>query len=223
MSSNPAPPADVRAGRPRVVEYALYAIVARCVFSVAASLTLFASRGSLTRSLAKSNPTWDAAKLHSQVSSAQKSNLIAAVGGVVVVLVIAKFIFDGRNWARWVFALISFVVTGDVLSVLNLFRGDSPGAYRGLTGLAGLAVIAAIFLLFLRAANPWFQPAGKVSASPLRMMFGGGRPVAPAPVAPAEPAVNLSKTKRPQPARRPNGSPRPAAKSPRAKSRRPAE
>lgn len=244
MSSNPAPAeteSSAPAGRSRTVQYALYAILARCVFAIGAAFALYGARGEVAANNARVHPDWSADKLHTTVDQTLRSNLIASIGSVLVVLLIAKFIRDGRNWARWLFAVISFLVTGDVLGVTGFFRGHNVG-FRLLTGLTGLAAIAAIFFLFLRSSSAYFRPAGAVSVSPLRALLGGrgalanaraatgagptvsGRtPGVPAVIQPGVPPPVETRPADPADPAAPAGS-RPRtrrAMSPRAKSRRP--
>src|ERR1700712_1853824 len=145
----------VRTARPRPVELALYAIVARCLLAIAAAVALFGARGELSRNLIKLHPEWSPATLSQHVDSGLRTNLVLSIVYVVLVLLIAKFIRDGRNWARWLFALFSFLVTGDVLRVTGFFTGENV-AFRLLSGLTGLAAVAAIVLLFLPSANGYF-------------------------------------------------------------------
>ena len=105
MTTNPAPAAELGAeepaGRPRTVDLALYAILLRCLFAVAAAFALFGAKPELRRNAAILHPDWSAATLVSRVDSELRSNLVVTFVYVALVLLIAKFIRDGRNWAPW--------------------------------------------------------------------------------------------------------------------------
>ncbi len=176
MTTNPAPAAELGAeepaGRPRTVDLALYAILLRCLFAVAAAFALFGAKPELRRNAAILHPDWSAATLVSRVDSELRSNLVVTFVYVALVLLIAKFIRDGRNWARWLYALVAFLVAGDVLRVTGFFTGENV-PFRLLSGMTGVSAAAAIVLLFLPLSSSYFRPAGAESVSPLRLLFGG--------------------------------------------------
>lgn len=135
-----------------------------------------------------------------------------------LVLLIAKYIRDGRNWARWLYVFIAFLVAGDVLRVAGFFTGDNL-LFRLLSGLTGVAATVAVVLLFLPSSSAYFRPA----AGSARPLFGGlgaargktGRPVAAqAPVSLDKPVSSRGKRAA---AARPDGADRP---TPRPKSRK---
>lgn len=248
MKANPPPESDPGATRvrPRNVDLALGAIVLRCVLALASAFALFGAKDELRRNAAELNPEWSPATLSERIDSQLRSNVVLTLIYIALILLIAKFIRDGRNWARWLYAFVAFLVAGDMLRVTGFFTGDNL-LFRMLSGLTGVASIASIVLLFSPSSTAYFRPvAGAGSMSPLRTLFGG-RGVAArgdasltgagsqgsqgagsqgagskagataAGARTAEP-VSLSKpaAKR-APDRRPNGSKRPA---PRAKSRK---
>ncbi|MEO6500302.1 MAG: hypothetical protein ABIQ09_00135 [Jatrophihabitantaceae bacterium] len=237
MKANTRPESDSgdpRAVRPRNVDLAVSAIALRCVLALASAFALFGAKDELRRNAAELHPEWSPATLAERVDSELRSNVILTLVYIALILLIAKFIRDGRNWARWLYAFIALLVAGDVLRVTGFFTGDNL-LFRLLSGFTGVAAIAALVLLFSPSSSAYFRSAAGAGMSPLRTLFGGraaalaaredaGRPNAGRPVAgqqagasAAEP-VSLSKpaTKRPAD-RRPNGSKRPA---PRAKSRK---
>jgi hypothetical protein len=185
-----------RADRPRNVELALGAILVRCVLALAAACALFGAKAELRRNAATLHPEWSAATLSDKVDGVLRTNVLLTVVYIGLVLLVAKFIRDGRNWARWLYAFVAFFVARDVFQVVGFFSGDNL-AFRLLSGLTGLASIVAIVLLFLPSSAGYFRPGGAV-ASPLGALFTGlatsrarnapGRAAAPA-VAP----VSLTK------------------------------
>ncbi|HEX8081329.1 MAG TPA: hypothetical protein VF557_14055 [Jatrophihabitans sp.] len=238
MKANTTPESDPGAtrARPRNVDLALGAIVLRCLLALASAFALFGAKDELRRNAAELHPEWSAATLVERVDSELRSNVLLTLIYIALVLLIAKFIRDGRNWARWLYAFVAFLVAGDVLRVTGFFTGDNL-LFRLLSGFTGVASLASIVLLFSPSSTAFFRPVGGPgSMSPLRTLFGSraaavasrgdaGRPgggtqgaATKGPgTATAEP-VSLSKpaAKR-APDRRPNGSKRPA---PRAKSRK---
>ena len=160
-----------RASRPRHVDLALGAILLRCVLALAAAFALFGAKAELRRNAATLHPEWSAATLAERVDSELRSNVVLTVLYIGLVLLIAKYIRDGRNWARWLYTFVAFLVAGDVLRITGFFSGDNI-LFRLLSGLTGLASLAAIVLLFLPASTAYFRPAG-APASPLSALFGG--------------------------------------------------
>lgn len=222
MSTLPSSDADggdpVRR-RPPTVDYAVYAIVARSLFAVLSAFAAYLARDEFTRSLAKSNPSYSAAKLHDTVSTSLRLNILQTAIFTLLILLIAKFIRDGKSWARWVFIIMSLLITGDVLRVTAFFTSGNV-IYRICIGMTGVASIAAIVFLFLRPSRVWFVRPG---ASPLSLgsMFSPRAPRIP-PTATTAPAGRPSLRKQPPtagPASPPPVVGRPPA--PRAKSRRP--
>ena len=150
---------DAIARRPPTVDYAVYAIVTRSAFAVLSAFAAYLARAEFTAALAKANPTYSAAKVHDTVSGALRLNVLQTVIFTLLILLVAKFIRDGKGWARWVYVIMSLVVTGDVLRV-TAFVSSGNLIYRICIGMTGLASIAAIALLFLRPSRAWFVRAG---------------------------------------------------------------
>lgn len=227
MSQNSTPDVASRPDRPRLVDYALYALVARCVFALGSAFAIYGARPEITRSLAKLHPDWSAAKLHDEVSSALKANVLSTLITIVLVLLMGKFIRDGRNWARWVFLVLAFLVTRDVLQVTAFFQYHDL-AFRTLSGLTGLAAVAALLLMFMPSSSHFFRRPG-ATASLLGVFRPRPRPGlgAPAgdPVTGAAPAGEAGSVRR-SPAAEPVSSAPPARDAgrrrpvPRAKSRK---
>ena len=215
-------PGTVRPDRPRTVDLAVGAIVLRCVLALAAAAALFGAKDEVRRNAAKLHPEWSAATVADKVDSELRSNLVLTLLYIGLVLLTAKFVRDGRNWARWLYAFVSFLVAGDVLRVAGFFSGENL-LFRLLSGLTGLAAVAAIVLLFLPASSAYFRPAGATS-SPLGALFGGRAAMAATrrpddrPGAGTEPSVSL--TKPASTVQRPAGGTPAKRQSPRAKSRK---
>ncbi len=174
METMPAPEADQAAPgvRPRSVDLAVGAILLRCVLALAAAFALFGAKDELRREAAKLHPEWSPATLTDRLNSELRSNVVLTLVYIGLVLVLAKFVRDGRNWARWLYAFFAVLVAGDVLRVTGFFTGENV-LFRLLSGLTGVAAAAAIVLLFSPSAGAYFRPAGSASVSPLRTLFGG--------------------------------------------------
>jgi type IV secretory pathway VirB2 component (pilin) len=192
--STEATPAPVE--RPRTVDYALYAMVARCVFALLSALALFAARDEISTTARQNNPDWSAATVDQKVSSIMRTNLIETVIIIAIVLMLAKLIRDGRSWSRWVYSIISFIPLGDAFKVTSFFSSGSL-LLRLPYGLTGVATLVAISMLFVRPSSPYFRkPAvdGVVRVSPFAALFrprprrgaaAGGAPVTPVVSEPA--------------------------------------
>jgi hypothetical protein len=169
--TGPDPDTGGSAVRPRNVDLALGAILLRCVLALAAAFALFGAEDELRRNAADLHPEWSASTLADRVDSELRSNVVLTLVYIGLVLLIAKFIRDGRNWARWLYAFFAVLVAGDVLRVAGFFAGDNL-LFRVLSGLTGLAAAAAIVLLFSPSATGYFRRAGAGAVS-LRTLFGG--------------------------------------------------
>jgi hypothetical protein len=169
----PAEPTEA-VGRPRTVDLGLYAVLARCVLGLLSAVALYAARPRIISDFRSSEPTWSDAKLHHEASSYLRGNLLVAIAFVVMVLLVAKFIRDGRNWARWFYALISVFPTSDIFKVA-VFGQSVPFLFKITTGLTGVAAIVAISFFFVRPSRPYFRKA-TVEGGPARapmMSFRG--------------------------------------------------
>jgi hypothetical protein len=152
--------------RPITVTYALYAILARCVFALAAGFSVYGARGEITDAVRTTNldesakkgvAPWSADTLHSKIDAAFRINLMWTVAVVAAVLMLSWFLREGKNWSRWVYVVLSFIPVGHVTMVAGFFA-DYPLIMRVTTGLTGVASIGAIVLLFLPASSQFFRP-----------------------------------------------------------------
>jgi len=210
-------PAD-RTVRPRSVDLAVGAILLRCVLALAAAFALFGAKDELRREAAELHPEWSADTLTDKIDSGLRSNVVLTLVYIGLVLLIAKFVRDGRNWARWLYAFIAFLVAGDVLRITGFFAGENL-LFRVLSGLTGVAAVVAIVLLFSPSASGYFRPARTAASSPFGALFGGRAGLAdrkPATDEAGSAPVSLDKAEPPPaaaPATRPAGRPAPRAKS----------
>ncbi|MDQ1730149.1 MAG: hypothetical protein QOK10_308 [Pseudonocardiales bacterium] len=185
MTTVPPPPAESSAAdeppqsaRPRTVDWAIYAIFARCAFSLAAGLLDFPYHSQLLDRARQLNPKYSESQLHAAVPSAAQG-LFLTLATVFMILVLAKYIRDGKNWARWTFAVVSVLVFRDVFLVAALSLHGYPFLLRAALFLTGVSTLAAIVLLFLRQSSEYFRKPGAASASsPFGALFKPRRPIA---------------------------------------------
>ncbi len=200
MSENSIPDEAARPSRPAAIDRALYALAARALLAIIAALALFGARSEVSDGLAKAtNPKLTAGELPGHVSSYLRENLITTVAFSLMVLIIAKFIRDGRNWARWLYLEFAFLIPGDVLQVIRAFAYNSL-PLRLLSALTGLSAIAALVFLFLPAsANYLRRPGSRPALAGLfqprpRGQLRGGPPAAESLPAETLPASELAQT-----------------------------
>ena len=138
----------------------MYALIVRCVFSVLSALAAYGARPELTDVLAKANRSknWTADQLRHAVDSYLRDTVITVLLLSVMVLVMAKFLRDGKNWARWLYVVFAILLTGDVQHVLGFVQYHNV-LLRLTSGLTGLAALAALVLMFLPASNAYLRPA----------------------------------------------------------------
>ena len=178
--------------RPATVDYAVYALIVRCVFSVLSALAAYGARPEITDAIAKANRSknWTADQLHNTVDSYLRDTVITTLLLSVMVLVMAKFLRDGKNWARWLYVVFAILLTGDVQHVLGFVQYHNV-LLRLTSGITGLAALAALVLMFLPASNAYLRPA-EGRAGMFGSIFGSrtpGRGRSAEPVV-AEPAVD---------------------------------
>ncbi|MGX7681934.1 hypothetical protein ACSMXN_23875 [Jatrophihabitans sp. DSM 45814] len=167
--------------RPKTVDWALWAIVARCVFVIGFSLSLYTAKSDLIRGIRDSDQAkgWTDAQILHQYHNVVRSNIVVAVLGSVIVLILAKYIRSGRNWARWLFAVLvvfPFSPLSDVVRILNVAI-DVPILVRILSLLTGLSALAAVVLLFIKPSAPYFRKPVTAGA-PATATVGPGAPFA---------------------------------------------
>jgi ABC-type Fe3+ transport system permease subunit len=100
------PPAQpVSQTRPRLVDLAVLALLARCVFSVAAALAYYGDRAEITRQFATTykSKNWTPDVLRHNVDTFLRSSVILALVMSVLVILLAALVRRGRNFARWAY------------------------------------------------------------------------------------------------------------------------
>jgi hypothetical protein len=199
MSTDTPAPVDAPGVRPPSVDYALYAILAECVLSVLASVTLFGERDWLIKQWQKNNtyPNASDQTLRHNFNNFTHQAVIVAIVIALLLILLAKFLREGKGWARWMFVIFTVLPglpTAYLWNVTN-FLINVPAPYRILSGCTGLAALAALVFLFMRTSRPYFRKPGAVAAtSPfaalLRPRTAASRTAAPpaAKAAPGSPA-----------------------------------
>jgi hypothetical protein len=184
--------------RPRTVDYAVYAIAVRCLFSLLSAFGLYGERDEISKTARDHNPTWSDAMLHDRVSSAIRSNMIQTLVVVGMLVLLAKLIRDGRGWSRWVYTIISFFPLGDVFKVTGFFATGHL-LFKLTYGLTGVAAIVSIALLFVRPSIGYFKPAGTGRVSPFAAFLKPRIPPAAQPKSTPAPTTGAAPAKRPAP------------------------
>ncbi len=149
-----------RSGRPASVDYAVYALIVRCVFSVLSAVAAYGARSELTDVIAEANRSknWTADQLRHNIDATLRASVITALLVSVMVLVMAKFLRDGKNWARWLYVVFAILVARDVQQVLGFVQYHNL-LLRLTSGLTGLAALAALVLMFLPTSNAYLRLA----------------------------------------------------------------
>lgn len=219
MSTNTAaaPDAPVKPPRPDTVRYSLYALAARGVFSVLAAWSLYGAKSEIRTQLADANKTkgWTNADLNHQVDLVLRASLLNSGLMIILLALVAKFVWDGRSWARWVYLAVVVLLAKDPYALLGFFSYHHllPRILTGLTGVFGLA---SLILLFLKPSNNYFRPVAGATrpglfGSLVQPRVNPGRPMPTGTSRPDQ--VSLSKPVSPP-------APKSAAKNgPRGKSR----
>ncbi|HEX2903948.1 MAG TPA: hypothetical protein VHO01_10885 [Jatrophihabitans sp.] len=203
------------------MQYFPYALAGRGIFSVLAAWSLYGARGEVRTQLANANKTkgWDNAELNHQVDLVLRASLLNAGFLVILLALIAKFVWDGKMWARWIYLAVIVLLARDEYA-LTAFFGYHHLLPRVLTGLTGVFGLASLVLLFLPASNAFFRPVG--AAARPGGLFGAlvqsrVNPGVPMPTG-KTPPEQVSLRKPEQRADR-AATARPASRGPRGKSR----
>ncbi|UQX88334.1 hypothetical protein M6D93_18935 [Jatrophihabitans telluris] len=144
--------------RPRSVDLGIYAIFVHCAFSVAGALLTLPYHDEFVRRLHEQYPKNSTADIHRAAASGPA--IFFALVLAVIYIVLAKFIRDGKNWARWIYAAMAVVLFQDVFRITSVFSKLYPFAMGLAVSLSALASIASLALLFLRTSNPYFRKPG---------------------------------------------------------------
>ena len=169
MTSIPASAGAATPTRPRTVDWALYAIVARCVLLLISALLEYPYYQHVLDRTRQLNPKATAAQIKVAVPTGNVA-VLQAIIGIVLVLLVAKFVRDGKNWARILFAVLVVLLFRDVFGLSALANKADPWPLRISIALTASAAIVAVSLLFVRPSAPFFRRPG-VQANP--SPFGG--------------------------------------------------
>ena len=187
---------------PKQVKWAALALLVSGAGALVTSLALFGLKHWLFTSAVKANnklKTTDknhktAAQLHSAVNSYVTSQLVATVILVLALLLVARAVYRGRYWARWVVLGLWIVSTftntfAGFLSIIAV-GSSAPAGFKIPSFVSAVAFVAAVVLTSMRPSVEYFnltRPARPEGAPQRRGLFGGGR--ATRPPAPGRPAA----------------------------------
>jgi hypothetical protein len=159
----------------------------------------FYKKADLKSSQAKKNPIRmpSDAEIHRSIDQVIRAELLIAIIGGVVMIVLAYALYRGKYWARWStvgFWLISTLFGGVAgLRAILVVASDAPLPYRSLLFVCGVAMLAAIVLVnlqpsvaYLSLSRPVRPPRGARTARPggsggLGALFRPRPAVAPQP------------------------------------------
>ncbi len=154
-AEQPTGPAS-RGPAPAPVLTAVKLMFVRAVLGLLSLLTLFATKSSLKAQILKANPTADTSKIDTLLSAAIGVSVVIGLVFVVLYVLLALQVRNGRNWAR----IVTWVVAGlGVLSGLASMMQPAPALTRVLTLIAVVLDIAVIVLLAQRPSGAYFKPA----------------------------------------------------------------
>ena len=120
---------------------------------------------------------WASAALVLLVTTAQITGLVANLSGTVgmavaigvgtaaLLGVIAWYLSRGRNWARWLFAVIYVIGTLGLLAITPEAFLALPTILQANMILQFILQTVALILMFTRASNQWFK-AKRATAAP---------------------------------------------------------
>jgi hypothetical protein len=176
--------------RPPFVTWAVCLILTKCVASVILAFSLFTLRDHTLRDWRtdRNHIGWSEDRLNHEFTQLIHQTIVVSIVLAVVTALVAKFIWDGKNWSRWLFAVLVILPiqpAGDVFKITSLFT-TGPLAPRVLGFLVALLALASLAMTFTRPSAAYFRPgqvaaAGPRPTSPLANLL---RPRVPPPAAP---------------------------------------
>ena len=156
----PAEPPSYAAGAstpeasPPNVALAAWLMFVNAAISLISVLTVLALRSTLREEIRKANPDFDAAKLDTTVNFAVAAAVVIGLIVVVLYVLLALQVRNGKNWAR----IVTWVVAGlGVISMLSSFGQTAPLLSHVLSIIVGLIDIAIIILLIMANGTGYFR------------------------------------------------------------------
>lgn len=178
---------------PKQVTWAALALLVSGAAALVTSLALFGLKHWLFTSAVTANnklKTTDknhktTAQLHTAVNSYVTSQLVATVILVLALLLVARAVYRGRYWSRWVVLGLWIVSTftntfAGFLSILSV-GSSTPAGFKIPSFVSAVAFVAAVVLTSMRPSVEYFnltRPARPEGAPQRRGLFGAPRAAA---------------------------------------------
>ncbi len=139
---------------PGTVRAAVAIMVLRAVLALLVVVILFAAKDTLRRAVLKKNPGWDPSRVDQGVNTVVGIGVFFAVVYLVLYLLLAWQVSQGKNWAR----IVTWVLAGlAVVSQLGSLALAAAPASR-IAGLVELVLdVALIVLLATSSSNRYFR------------------------------------------------------------------
>lgn len=175
---------------PKQVKWAALALLVSGAGALVTSLALFGLKHWLFTSAVTANDKLKTTdknhktkpQLHSAVDSYVTSQLVATVILVLALLLVARAVYRGRYWSRWVVLGLWIVSTftntfAGFLSIIAV-GSSAPAGFKIPSFLSAVAFVAAVVLTSMRPSIEYFnltRPARPEGTPQRRGLFGGPR------------------------------------------------
>lgn len=168
-------PEDTPIQRPRTIDIAAAATVGRAIAWLASAFTIDPNRDALVRLAQKAAEKSKTPTKPLEVVTTHDA-LKLAIPLALILLVLAKFLRDGKTWAKWlvVITAMPLLATGDVLKVLNVF-GPLPVGIKIAYVAVGLTTLVSIVCIFRSDATEYFRAV----SPPMSLFRTSANPVVP--------------------------------------------
>jgi hypothetical protein len=147
--------------RPQTVDWALWALIVTAVLSIANGFARNFSESWVISNYRKTSADKNKtpAQLHKLFVDSKTTTIVTIILIAGILLVLGKYMRDGKNWARWV---LTFLLVVPVLPTAYVFFityafTDGPFAIKLFGGLTGLAAVTAVSMMFVRPSVPYFR------------------------------------------------------------------
>ena len=152
----PGEPPSSPVGRgpaPEPVANAVRLMFVRAALGVLGVLLVLATKTTLKSEIVKRNPTADSAKLDSLLNTALAVGVVIGLVFIVLYVLLALKVRDGRNWAR----IVTWVLAGlGVLGGLAALAQPEPALSRVVSVISAALDVVIIVLLAQRPASRYF-------------------------------------------------------------------
>lgn len=146
----------LRGAAPPPVLNAVRLMFVSAALGVLGLIVLLATKDTLKEEILKHNRDFSAHKLDDAVNLAVAVGIVVGLIFIVLYVLIALQVRNGKNWAR----IVTWILAGlGVLSALTSLTQPEPALSRALTLVGGVIDLAIIVLLAQRPSNQYFRSA----------------------------------------------------------------